>query len=171
LPSSSPTFDRPLQLSGTHVSDERQCSGIAHVIRDQSELPHFREGEILVACDLGADWHTQVLLARAIILEVDEFQLPPALNGELSIPVITGVTSALQAIRSFDILSIEADGSIHWLQNRRAPDSPMRVSVPAAVSARSLAVTGENVVSIVRRKEPPASGTTSAAQGSVAESK
>lgn len=139
MPDRPQTASRPDNLRGTYAAPCAACSGTAHVIRTVDELPRFREGEILVATSLGADWHRQILLARAIVLEEAACAIPEPFQSELPIPVLLGVAGAIEAIRSGDIISLDEAGTIRWMRNRRAPDSPMRVSVPAAVEARGLA--------------------------------
>ncbi len=140
MPIPSSGYDRPPVVQGNRVAGDDAVSGIVHVIRDEAELDKFREGEILVATEIPPHWNCLFDLARAIITETDAL---PAYVAEVanarSLPVITGVRGGTNDLRSGDIVTMHNDGSIERLQENRAPDSQMRVSVPAAVHARQFA--------------------------------
>ena len=59
--------DQPETLFGTRVNGVFTVTGIVHMIRDESELPFFREGEILVAEKIDPSWAEQLSLAKALI--------------------------------------------------------------------------------------------------------
>ena len=133
-------IDRTARLSGTRIAGREVVSGVVHVIRDEGELDKFREGEILVARITEPAWYPLFPLTKGIIAEVDGWQSHAAIIArEYDVPAVVGVADATAQLRSGDIVQINADGSIERLQERRAPDSPMRISVPAAVAARDLA--------------------------------
>jgi len=152
---------RPSVVSGQRVAGGDAVSGVVHVIRDESEVDRFREGEILVASEIPESWSHLFSLAKAIITEKRD--LPDYVSEavqELSLPVIAGVQNATSDLRSGDIVMMHIDGTIQRLQDRREPDSKMRVSVPAAVRARQFAhETGdgetENGGASVIRFSPP----------------
>lgn len=132
--------DRPDSVSGTRVAGAEAVSGVVHVIRDESEVARFREGEILVARMTDPSWYPLFPLAKGIITEVGGWLSHAAIVArEYDLPATVGVDNATQHLRSGDIVKMHTDGTIERLSNRRAPDSPMRVSVPAAVDARDQA--------------------------------
>lgn len=132
--------DRPDSVSGTRVAGTESVSGVVHVIRDESEVDRFREGEILVARMTDPSWYPLFPLAKGIITEVGGWLSHAAIVArEYDLPATVGVENATQHLRSGDIVKMHTDGTIERLSNRREPDSPMRVSVPAAVEARDQA--------------------------------
>ncbi len=134
MPQSS---DREEVLYGTRINGVYTIGGIIHVIRTPEELPYFREGEILVAETIDPAWAEQFSLAKAIIEDsqaVNSSVESIASQYEL-LPAIVNVEGAM-SLRSGDIVTITSNGAIERLCEKRAPDSPMRVSVPAAVAAR-----------------------------------
>ena len=132
--------DRPLSVQGNRIYGNSAVSGVVHVIRDDSELDKFREGEILVASSIPEDWSHLYCLARAVITGTDDVpaHLADAATA-FDFAVTVGVSNVTDALRSWDIVVAHIDGSVQRLTERRAPDSQMRVSVPAAVDARQLA--------------------------------
>ncbi len=150
--------DRPDSIrGGTRVAGNTVVSGVVHVIRDESEIDKFREGEILVARMTDPSWYPLFPLARGIITEIGGWLSHAAIVArEYDLPATVGVPNATQDLRSGDIVKMHKDGTIERLSNRREPDSPMRVSVPAAVSARQMAkavITDPKVVAL--SQEPP----------------
>lgn len=136
------------RLSGTRTGSVFSVSGTVHMIRNEAELPYVREGEIVVADRISAKWHEQLRLAKAIIEDASATDSVAAqLGQQFNIPSVTEVTDAMQ-LRTGDVITIDGDGNIERVIEKRAPDSPMRVSVPAAVAARQShgIVTAENVV-------------------------
>lgn len=132
--------DRPDTVSGISVSGDKAVSGVVHVIRDESELVRFREGEILVAAMTDPSWRDLYPLAKGIITEAGGWLSHAAIvSREYDLPATVGVEDATVHLRSGDIVKMHIDGTIQRLSNRRAPDSPMRVSVPAAVEIRDQA--------------------------------
>lgn len=132
--------DRPDSVFGTRVAGAESVSGVVHVIRDESEVDKFREGEILVARMTDPSWYPLFPLAKGIITEVGGWLSHAAIVArEYDLPATVGVEDATQHLRSGDIVRMHTDGTIERLANRREPDSPMRVSVPAAVEGRELA--------------------------------
>ena len=127
-------------MRGHRVSGDVAVSGVVHVIRDEAELERFREGEILVATEIPESWSHLFALAKAIITGTDD--LPDHVTNasrEFDIPLTNGIADVTSDLRSGDLVMMHIDGSVERLQDRRAPDSEMRVSVPAAVRARELA--------------------------------
>ncbi len=150
------SIDRPDSVSGTRVAGDVAVSGVVHVIRDESEVARFREGEILVAKMTNPSWYPLFPLAKGIITEVGGWLSHAAIVArEYDLPATVGVENATQHLRSGDIVKMHTDGTIERLANQRAPDSPMRVSVPAAVAARDEAgkiITDPNVVALPLRE-------------------
>ncbi len=140
---------RPERLYGTRADTTYTVSGIVHMIRNDAELPYVREGEIIVAERISAEWRDQLTLAKAIIESDSATDSVAALLGRhYDIPAIVSVSGAME-LRSGDIVTVYGDGEIERIYEKRASDSPMRVSVPAAVAARTVhgIITAENVVS------------------------
>jgi phosphohistidine swiveling domain-containing protein len=132
--------ERPAVVHGRRVAGEVAVSGVAHVIRDEAELDRFREGEILVAASVPESWSHLFALAKGIVYESDDYpDYIAEAAREFDLPVINAVAGVTVDLRSADLVMMHIDGSIEQLQDRRAPDSEMRVSVPAAVRARQLA--------------------------------
>lgn len=141
--------DRVETLYGTRFNGVFTISGIVHVIRSVSELPYFREGEILVAEKIDPAWTDQLALAKAIIEEAgDHNSVAAELASQYDIAATVNVPGAMLNLRSGDIVTMYASGEVERINEQRAPDSPMRVSVPAAVAARSASgiITAPNVV-------------------------
>jgi len=139
---------RPDRLYGTRTDGVYSVSGIVHVIRNEAELPYVREGEIIVAEKINPEWKDQLALAKAIIEDVSASDSEAAsIAGRYEIPATIAVTGAME-LRSGDIVTMYGDGEIERVYEKRAPDSPMRVSVPAAVEARKVNgfITATNVV-------------------------
>ena len=148
--------DRPLTLYGTRFNGVFSVSGVVHVIRSESELPYFREGEILVAEKIDPSWTAQLSQAKAIIEDAATTDsIAPDLADRYDIAATVNVPDAMLNLRSGDIVTIYSSGEIERIAEQRAPDSPMRVSVPAAVEARSVngIITAPNVVAF-RKKAP-----------------
>ena len=130
--------DRPGILYGHRIDGVFSVTGTVHVIRDQAELPFFREGEILVAQAVDQSWVEQLRLAKGLIEDASAGQsLVETIASQYDLPSVIEVTGALESLRSGDIVTLHADGKVERMMERREPDSPMRVSVPAAVAARN----------------------------------
>ena len=140
-----------MQISGgTTVGEGTQISGVVHVIRDEAEVSRFREGEILVASATSPAWLEIYPLAKAVIAEEDGWLSHAAVVARAyDIPGVINVANATRDLRSGDTISIHADGMIERKVNRREPDSPMRVSVPAAVNARQIELDVANQGNVV----------------------
>lgn len=150
--------ERPDSISGgTRVAGKTSVSGVVHVIRNEAEIDKFREGEILVARMTDPSWYPLFPLAKGIITEIGGWLSHAAIVArEYDLPATVGVPNATQDLRSGDIVKMHKDGTIERLSNLRAPDSPMRVSVPAAVTARDSAkgvITDPKVVALVRAEQ------------------
>ncbi len=142
-------LNRVERLFGTRVEGVYTISGIVHMIRNEAELPYVREGEIIVADRIDSEWRDQLRLAKAIIENADApDSVAEKISQQYSLPGVINVPGAME-LRSGDIITIYGDGEIERVFEKRAPDSPMRVSVPAAVSARNGhgIIAAENVVS------------------------
>ena len=141
-------------LYGTRVDGVYSISGIVHVIRDETELPYVREGEIIVARRIDPEWKEQLVLAKALIEDssASDSQVE-SIASRYELPAIIAVAGAME-LRSGDIVIMHGDGTIETIHDKRAPDSPLRVSVPAAVSARKShgVITAENVVAFSSAK-------------------
>ena len=136
------------RLSGMRTGGVFLVSGTVHMIRNEAELPYVREGEIVVAVRISAEWRDQLLLAKAVIEDASATDsVAEQLARQYDIPSVTGVTDAMQ-LRTGDVVTIDGDGNIERVFEKRAPDSPMRVSVPTAVEARNShgIITAENIV-------------------------
>jgi len=132
--------DRPSSVRGNRVAGEEAVSGIVHVIREDAELVRFREGEILVAADIPDEWNHLFALAKGIITQAEKMPAQVSAAAQaFSFPVTTGVQDVTSHLRSGDIVKMCIDGTIQRMVENRAPDSRMRVSVPAAVHARQFA--------------------------------
>lgn len=145
---------RPDRLYGTRTDGVHSISGIVHVIRDETELPYVREGEILVAQRIDPEWKDQLILAKAIIEDASASGSEAGnIASHYDLPAVIAVDCAME-LRSGDIVTLHGDGEIERICDNRAPDSPMRVSVPAAVSARSGhgVITAQNVVAFTSAK-------------------
>lgn len=148
--------DRPCTLYGTRFNGVFSVSGVVHVIRTVEELPYFREGEILVAEKIEPAWADQLSLAKALIEDALTGESDaPGIADRYDIAATVNVPDALLHLRSGDIVTIYSNGEIERIPEQRAPDSPMRVSVPAAVNARSVSgiITASNVVAFNSKKQ------------------
>jgi|GEM_PF-5368209 len=155
------------RLYGTRSDSVYTISGIVHVIRNAAELPYVREGEIIVAVRISSEWREQLALAKAIIEDAGATESVAAqMAVQYDIPAVFNVTGAMD-LRSGDIVTIHGDGEIERIYDKRAPDSPMRVSVPAAVAARNGhgIITAENVVPFSNSKRRPESGSSDSSHG------
>jgi len=145
--SSEPKQDHQ-SLYGKRHGGIFEISGIVHVIRQESELAYFREGEILVAQRIDPAWSEQLNIAKAIIEDASaEDSQASAIAERFDIPAVVGVEGAVETLRLGNIVTLRGDGEIKMLSEKRASDSPMRVSVPDAVEARGIEDTSSpNVV-------------------------
>lgn len=149
---------RPDHLYGARTDGVFSVSGIVHVIRNDAELPYIREGEIIVAERINPEWTDQLHLAKAIIEDASAVDSVAAkIASQYDIPATIEVQGAME-LRSGDIVTMYGDGEVERVYEKRAPDSPMRVSVPAAVAARTGhgIITASNVVSFTSAKQPTA---------------
>lgn len=145
---------RAEKLYGTRTDGVQTVSGIVHMIRNEAELPYVREGEIIVALRICESWGDQLKLAKAVVEDASaEQSVAQQLAAQYDLPAVVGVTGAMD-LRSGDIVTVYGDGEIERIFEKRAPDSPMRVSVPAAVAARKDhgIITAPNVVSFSSAK-------------------
>jgi len=126
-------------LFGKRLGGVFEISGIVHVIRQESELAYFREGEILVAQRIDPNWSEQLKIAKAVIEDAsaDDSQAGSIIE-RFNLPGIIGVEGAVETLRLGNIVTLRGDGEIEMLSEKRASDSPMRVSVPDAVEARDI---------------------------------
>ncbi|MEM7259031.1 MAG: PEP-utilizing enzyme, partial [Pseudomonadota bacterium] len=154
--SSDKPVERNARLAGNRIAGQGAVSGVVHVIRDAAEVDKFREGEILVARMTDPSWYPLFPLAKGIVTEVGGWLSHAAIVArEYDLPAIVGVEGVTEQLRSGDIVTLHADGTIEKLDERREPDSPMRVSVPAAVAARELSgniITDPQVVAMPQSK-------------------
>ncbi len=140
--------NRTNRLYGSRKDSVYTVSGIVHVIRNEAELPYVREGEIIVAPRIDPAWCEQLELAKAIIEDASALDSEAeSIASHYDIPAVVAVVGAME-LRSGDIVTLYGDGEIERIYDKRAPDSPLRVSVPAAVNARNGNgdVTAENVL-------------------------
>ena len=145
---------RPDRLYGTRTEGVYSISGIVHVIRNEAELPYVREGEIIVAKKIDPAWNDQLVLAKAVIEDAAATDSEAAdIASRYDIPAVIAVSGAME-LRSGDIVTLYGDGEIERVYEKRAPDSPMRVSVPAAVKARKENgdITAPNVIPFASAK-------------------
>lgn len=139
---------RPERLYGKRTDAVFAVSGIVHVIRNEAELPYVREGEIIVAERICPEWTEQLSLAKAIIEDASAVDsVAENISAQYMLPATVEVSDAM-ALRSGDIVTMYGDGEVERICEKRAPDSPMRVAVPAAVAARTGhgIINAENVV-------------------------
>ncbi len=147
--------DRLDTIYGTRFNGIYSITGIVHVIRNTEELEYFREGEILVAERIDPSWVDQLTLAKALIEDAATSESAAVdIAARYDIPATINVPDALLNLRSGDIVTMYSDGEIERVKEKRAPDSPMRVSVPAAVKARDFDsnITANNVVAFANVK-------------------
>jgi len=135
-------------LFGKRIGSIFEVSGVVHVIRQESELAYFREGEILVAQTIDPSWVAQLKIAKAIIEDANAKDSSAAAIAErFNLPAVVDVKGAVESLRLGNIVTLRSDGEIDMLTEKRASDSPMRVSVPDAVEARNIEDTSSpNVV-------------------------
>jgi len=148
----------PDRLYGTRTDGVFSVSGVVHVIRNEAELAYVREGEIIVAHRIDPAWKDQLALAKAIVEDSGASgSVAASIASQYDIPAVIEVVGAME-LRSGDIVTLHGDGEIESIYEKRAPDSPLRVSVPAAVSARKGhgIITGQNVVPFSSAKPKPA---------------
>lgn len=154
--------NRADRLYGIRKDGVYTISGIVHVIRNEAELPYVREGEIIVAPRIDPAWSDQLELAKAIIEDASASDSEAEnIARQYDIPAVVAVVGAME-LRSGDIVTLYGDGEIERIYDKRAPDSPLRVSVPAAVSARrdNRAATAENVIEFTSARPKPAESNT-----------
>jgi len=147
--------ERSDTIYGTRFNGIYSITGIVHVIRNIEELEYFREGEILVAERIDPSWVDQLTLAKALIEDATTSESAAVdIAAQYDIPATINVPDALLNLRSGDIVTMYSDGEIERVNEKRAPDSPMRVSVPAAVKARDFDgnITATNVVAFANAK-------------------
>jgi pyruvate,water dikinase len=83
------------------------ASGKARVIKDISQLPSFRRGEILVSNNTTPDWEPVMKIASAIVTNLGGRTSHAAIvSRELGIPAVVGTDDATQVIKDGDIITV-----------------------------------------------------------------
>ena len=119
-------------LNGKRVSGDAAVSGTARVITDISDVDSFNEGEILIARMTDPTWYPLFSRARGIVTEVGGWLSHAAIVArEYDLPAIVGVNNVCNVIKTGDIVTLNMDGSIDMVAERRNEDSPMRSGAAA----------------------------------------
>ncbi len=83
------------------------ASGKARVVKDISQLPSFRRGEILVSNNTTPDWEPVMKIASAIVTNLGGRTSHAAIvSRELGIPAVVGTDDATQIIKDGDIITV-----------------------------------------------------------------
>lgn len=124
-------------LAGSMVGVAHQVCGTARVVSNESQLSGLLEGEIVIAETCPPQWRAQLVLARAVIIESDSHASHLIRTShELDLPIVIGVKGLLSQVRTGMVVACSADGVLQWLEERRDPDSPMRIAWPGARQSR-----------------------------------
>jgi len=121
-------------LNGKRVSGESIVTSTARVIVDVADVDSFQDGEILIARMTDPTWYPLFSRARGIVTEVGGWLSHAAIVArEYDLPAIVGVNNVCNVIKTGDVVTLNMDGSIEVLAERREQDSPMRDASGAEV--------------------------------------
>ncbi|MPM64247.1 Phosphoenolpyruvate synthase [bioreactor metagenome] len=85
---------------GRNIGD-KIASGKAHVIPDVSDLPSFKQGEILIANNTTPDWEPVMKIAAAIVTNQGGRTSHAAIvSRELGIPAVVGTGNATEVLKT-----------------------------------------------------------------------
>ncbi len=114
-------------LNGKRVSGDSIVTSTARVIVDIADVDSFQDGEILIARMTDPTWYPLFSRARGIVTEVGGWLSHAAIVArEYDLPAIVGVNNVCNVIKTGDVLTLNMDGSIEILAERRDGDSAMR---------------------------------------------
>ncbi|OWW21161.1 phosphoenolpyruvate synthase [Noviherbaspirillum denitrificans] len=90
------------------------ATGVARVVRDVSELPQFRPGEVLVADTTTPDWGTVMKTAAAVVTNRGGRTCHSAIVArETGIPAVVGCGNATERIRTGEAVTVScAEGDV-----------------------------------------------------------
>lgn len=114
-------------LQGTRVAGTGEVVGRVHVIKDPKDMDSFERGEILVARLTDPTWFPLFPLAGGIVTEVGGWLSHAAIVArEFDLTAIVGVRGASECLKTGQIVRLKADGTIEEIEDKRAPNSPLR---------------------------------------------
>ncbi len=91
----------------------------------------------MIASTYQPSWRPSLSMLRGVIVaSEDNHALLKQASYELDLPVVCGVADLLETVHTGMIITCELDGTISQLDERRRPDSPMRMATPAARTSR-----------------------------------
>lgn len=101
----------------------RLAAGPARVIRDVSELPQFRPGEVLVADTTTPDWGTVMKTAAAVVTNRGGRTCHSAIVArETGIPAVVGCGNATERIQTGDEVTVSCvEGDVGYTYAGRLP--------------------------------------------------
>lgn len=118
-----PTISRPASvdsLKGTRVAGEREVVGRVRVLRDNSGIDDFQEGEILVARFTDPTWSTIFPIAGGLITEVGGWLSHAAIQArEYGLACIVDVAGAMDALETGQLVRLGHDGVIERVRDGR----------------------------------------------------
>ena len=96
-------------LSGSSIS--RGCAtGPARVVRSVEDAGALKQGEIMVAAFTDIGWSPYYCMLGGLVTEVGSALSHGAVVArEYALPLVSGVTLATEAIRTGDIIRVDAD--------------------------------------------------------------
>ncbi|HEY0848087.1 MAG TPA: phosphoenolpyruvate synthase [Noviherbaspirillum sp.] len=99
------------------------AAGVARVVRDVSELPAFRPGEVLVADTTTPDWGTVMKSAAAVVTNRGGRTCHSAIVArETGIPAVVGCGNATERIRTGEEITVScAEGDTGYAYAGRLP--------------------------------------------------
>jgi pyruvate,water dikinase len=97
-------------VSGKAVG-EKIGTGVVRVIANQSELPTFRPGEVLVASSTSPDWEPVMKTAGAIITDHGGRTCHAAIVArELGVPAVVGTATATETLKTGQRVTVSCAG-------------------------------------------------------------
>jgi len=109
IPTPRPVPENSRVLSGSSIS--RGCAtGPARVVRSVADAGDLQPGEIMVAAFTDIGWSPYYCMLGGLVTEVGSALSHGAVVArEYALPLVSGVTLATEAIRTGDIIRVDAD--------------------------------------------------------------
>jgi len=124
-------------LGGKRVAGERPVTGVVRVITDVADIETFQSGEILVARMTDPTWYPLFARASGIVTEIGGWLSHAAIVArEYDLPAIVGVHGISRTLSTGDLVTLNLDGTIERLDERRADEPSVIGRLHARAPAR-----------------------------------
>jgi len=124
-------------LGGKRVAGERPVTGMVRVITDVADIETFQNGEILVARMTDPTWYPLFARASGIVTEIGGWLSHAAIVArEYDLPAIVGVQGVSRTLSTGELVTLNLDGTIDRLDERRADEPALIGRLHARAPAR-----------------------------------